>query len=154
MFRNLIISSLCFSVTFLFGCGGTAPSNSNANANSNANVRVAEVPLDPTNMPPGISANPVIVDAANNAQGTAANSKLPKGTPTPGIPSEAQLRKPMKPGATPTPGIPSAEELKRMMNQTRPSTEVNSPPPSMMKKNSNTPPMMKSNRVTGGRPQP
>ncbi|MGB7201883.1 MAG: hypothetical protein WBD16_06400 [Pyrinomonadaceae bacterium] len=154
MFRNLIILSLCFSVTFLFGCGGSAPSNSSANAKGNSNANVAEVQLDPANMPPGISANPVIVDAANNAQGANANSKLPKGTPTPGIPSEAELRKPMKPGATPTPGIPSPEELKRMMNQTRPGSEVNAAPPSMMKKNSNTPPMMKSNKVTGGKPQP
>lgn len=103
-------------------------------------------------MPPGISASPVISNA-NGAEGTVANSKLPKGTPTPGIPSEAELRKPFKPGATPTPGIPSPEELKRMMKTLPPGTDVNAPPP-MMKKNTNAPPMMKSNKPTGGKPQP
>lgn len=154
MSKNIIVLSLCFTLSFFFGCGGSAPANSNANGNGNSNAKVAEIQVDPANMPPGISTNPVIVDSANSTQGTAANSKLPKGTPTPGIPSEAELRKPMKPGATPTPGIPSPEELKRMMNQTRSGSEVNAPPPSMMKRNSNAPPMMKSNKVTGGKPQP
>ena len=154
MFRNLIIFSLCLFTLFLFGCGDTSSVNSTANTNTNTNVKVAEIPLDPSNMPPGIPANPVIVDGANTAQAANANSKSPKGTSTPGIPSEAELRKPIKPGATPTPGIPSAEELKRMMNQTRPSSNVNAAPPAMMKKNSNTPPMMKSTKPLGGKPQP
>lgn len=154
MFRNFFIFSLCIFSLFLFGCGGSSPANSNSNSNINANGKIAEVQLDPANMPAGISTNPVIVNGANNAQVTAANSKLPKGTPTPGIPSEAELRKPMKPGATPTPGIPSPEELKKMMSGKPPTgSNANTPPP-MMKKNSNTPPMMKSNKPLGGKPQP
>lgn len=156
MFRILTIFSLCLSVLFLFGCGGSSPVNSTANATSNTNTKVAEVQLDPANMPPGISANPVIVNGANNTQGTTvANSKLPKGAPTPGIPSEAELKKPFKPGATPTPGIPSPEELKKMMSGKPPAgANVNAAPPAMMKKDSNTPPMMKSNKSKGGKPQP
>lgn len=155
MSRNFIILLLVSSISFLSACGGSgnAPGNSNANANGNSNTKVAEVQLDPANMPAGIPANPVIMNSANNSQGNVANSTLPKGTSTPGIPSQAELRKAMKPGATPTPGIPSPEELKKMMNQTRPPSDVNAAPPSMMKKNSNTPPMMKSNKPLGGKPQ-
>lgn len=148
MFRNLIILSLCFSALFLLGCGGAAPANSNQNTNTNGNVKIAEAPLDPANMPPGISTKPVIVDAAN------ANSSTPKGSSTPGIPSEAELRKPAKPGATPTPGIPPPEELKKMLSgKPAAGANVNTPSPGMMKKNSNTPPMMKSTKPIGGKPQ-
>lgn len=154
MLRSLFIVSLYLFSLFLFGCGGSVPTNSNANANSNANVRAAEIKLDPANMPPGISTNPIVANGVNS-QAANANSTLPKGTPTPGIPSEAELRKPFKPGATPTPGIPSPEELKRMMNNPPKGSGVNTAPPAMMKKsNSNAPPMMKSNKVTGGKPQP
>jgi hypothetical protein len=153
--KSFIFFSLCLSGLFLCSCGGSSPANSNTNmnTNTNGNVKMAEVPLNPANMPPGISNNPVIYDAANKAQ---SNSTQPKGTPTPGIPSEAELRKPMKPGATPTPGIPSQEELKKMMSGKPPAgANVNAPPPAMMKKDANTPPlMMKSNKVTNGKLKP
>lgn len=149
MLRTFYFFLLCFCVLFLFACGGNSPANSNANAGAN---KVSEIKLDPANMPPGISASPVVI-AGNNSQGTAANKSLPKGTPTPGIPSEAELKKSMKPGATPTPGIPSPEELKKMMGG-KPTGNVNTAPPSMMKKNSNTPPIMKNNKPMGGKPQP
>lgn len=153
MLRTIFVFLVCFSALFFTACGGTSPANSNAN--SNTNTKVAEIPLDSANMPPGISGSPGTT-IGDNTQGVVANARqLPKGTPTPGIPSEAELRKPFKPGATPTPGIPSPEELKRMMNNPPPGSSVNAQPPTMMKKNANTPPvMMKSNKQTGAKPQP
>ena len=141
-FGNCLIFGVAALVMVSGGCAGGSAVNSNVNVRSNAatNTNVnAEIKLDPANMPPGISMSPVPMSA--NAPGINAKATpLPKGaTPTPGIPSQEQLKKPFKPGATPTPGIPSPDEIKRMManpsniNSTRPSGEV---------------PMMKSTRKT------
>jgi hypothetical protein len=107
----------------------------------------SEVKLDPANMPPGLSGNTVTPGA--NTPGIPANAgPLPKGaTPTPGIPSAEQLKKPFKPGATPTPGIPDEATIRRMLNTP---SNVNAPPPPPK----GGEPMMKSTkRRLGGKPQ-
>lgn len=145
MFRVVIISGFLFSIAALIGCGGGAVTNTAnvANANANANTTIK---LDPANMPPGLSASPVT--PAANTPGIPANaSPLPKGaTPTPGIPSEAELKKPFKPGATPTPGIPSPEEIKKMLGK---QTNTNAPPSTT----SDVPMMKSTKRKLGGKPE-
>jgi len=102
-------------------CGGAADSNA-ANANKRANGAAI---LDNSNLPPGISVQP-IRNANVNVPGiptVTANSNMPKGaTPTPGIPSPEEIRRQQKakPGATPTPGIPSPEELRRQSSNSHP----------------------------------
>ncbi len=141
MFRIQLISLLFVISLIALGCGGAAPANSTANSNTNTAIK-----LDPANMPPGLSPNTAI--PAANATNVPANVKvLPKGaTPTPGIPSEKELKKPFKPGATPTPGIPDPATIRKQMGL--PPLNANAVPP----KGSDVP-MMKSNKKLGGRPQ-
>ena len=152
MFRIITIVSILSLVLFAIGCGGGAGKVANA-PNTNINA-VTSSTVDPANMPAGISANEIRQPV--NAPGIPANGgQLPKGaTPTPGIPSPAELKKPFKPGATPTPGIPDQETIRKALGQR--STNVNTSPPTgnnppMMK--NNPPTMMKSNKVTGGKIQ-
>ncbi|CAN5493535.1 hypothetical protein BH10ACI3_BH10ACI3_23760 [soil metagenome] len=141
-----ILSALLVSAIGLLAvaCGGAAPGKVEKNVNTNSNA-VASSTVDPANMPEGLSANEIRQPV--NAPGIPnVVTRLPKGTtPTPGIPSEAELKKPFKPGATPTPGIPDQETIRRALGQR--STTANMPPPG----GNNPPPMMKSNKVTGGK---
>lgn len=135
MFKNLTFVILLAASMLAVGCGGSATGNS-ANTNSNAAVKV-----DPANLPPGLSTVPVQPSNASTPGIPAVIANMPKGaTPTPGIPSEAELKKKVKPGVTPTPGIPSEEEMRRQMG-TQPKSpnaaSTDAPPPSMMKKNTN-----------------
>ncbi|CAN5493985.1 hypothetical protein BH10ACI2_BH10ACI2_13230 [soil metagenome] len=131
---------------FIFACGGNTPANTAANSASNVNSN-AVIKLDPANMPPGISASPIQTVPANAVNGPAnANTNSKSTSPTPGIPSPAELKKPFKPGATPTPGIPSADEIRKMLGQ--PPANVNAKPPTKM----NDVPMMKSNKPVSGKP--
>ena len=126
MLRNTIILALIGSALFAVGCGGSAPANKAANGNANANSMA--------NMQPDLSATPV-ASPGNIVPGIPANTtELPKGpTPTPGIPSQKELKKPFKPGATPTPGIPDPDTIRKAMGQQPP------PPPAA---NSNSSMMM------------
>lgn len=142
MSRRVSFLILLSAAAVAAGCGGNATlvSNTNnataVNANSNGAGPTA-VNLDPKNMPPGLSASPI---TQPNMPGVNSGVVQPKGgTPTPGIPSPGQLKKPIKPGATPTPGIPSPEEIRRMLG--RPPLGSNASPP--MKSDV---PMMKSTR--------
>ena len=97
----------------LFGCGASGPSNSNTNSNSAAN---GEIKLDPANMPPGLSAQP-LPSSANLPPGISLNANVvPGNARTPGIPSAEELKKPFKPGRAKTPGIPDPETLRRQMS--------------------------------------
>ena len=147
--KGVIVLSINLAVLFSACGGGSGTSSDNSRAaQTNANAAPTTTEIDPANMPPGLSASPVQMGA--NVQGVNANAVAPKGTtPTPGIPSPAELRKPFKPGATPTPGIPSPEEIRKML--AKPPTNVNGAPPSMK---GGDRPMMKSNRPTGGKPRP
>jgi hypothetical protein len=138
-FMKKALILLVFAVTAA-ACGGTA-SNNVAN---NTNMAPQEIKIDPNNMPPGLSTTPLpMTGTPIPGIPTNGNVVVPKGTkPTPGIPSEQELKKGLKPGTTPTPGIPSQEEIRRMMNQS------NARPPA-----NGAPPMMKSNRKLGGKPQ-
>ncbi len=153
MFRKLISVGLFASSVAAFGCGGSAPANSNSNSNGNIN---GVVNANPANLPPGLSTSPIEPSNASTPGIPAVVANVPKGaTPTPGIPSPEELKKPMKPGVTPTPGIPSPEEMRRQMGAPPkasnsaptdvPMMKKNSNTPSMMKKNSNSPSMMKKN---------
>src|SRR5436305_6896362 len=110
---------LCLVILiFMWACGAApAVSNSNVNIGSNTYYPNTNVNIDPNNLPPGISNGPVL-PSGNSTPGIPANPMiLPKGaTPTPGIPSPAELKKGLKHGVTPTPGIPDAETLRRQMN--------------------------------------
>jgi len=147
MLKYALIALTVISAMLAVACGGAATSNTakvNSNSTTNSNSP-AEVKLDPANMPPGLSAGPL--QAAANADGISANpAPLPKGTPTPGIPSEAELKKPFKPGATPTPGIPSPAEIRKALG--KPANIKTDRPPA------NAQPMMKStNKKLGGKPE-
>lgn len=153
MFNKFLKLAVVGSVAVIAGCGGGgAPANSSGNnaatnINSNAVSPVA-VNLDPANLPPGLSASPIQQPA--NIPGVNAKAVQPKGgTPTPGIPSAAEIKKFQKPGTTPTPGIPSPEEIQRMLG--RPATNANASVPQMK---GSSPTIMKSNRPTGGKIKP
>ncbi len=131
MIRITTLLVFLITVSFFAACSST-PAN-NANSNSNAAVR-----LDNDNLPPGLSTSPVPITDASTPGIPANPTAVPKGaTPTPGIPSAEELKKPMKPGVTPTPGIPSPEEIRRQMSQ---QPKTGTPPPTattdtpMMKK--------------------
>lgn len=150
MYKTVLSTLVLATVLAAVGCSGAEPTNSNANsgktANSNGTAPVA-VNIDPANMPPGLSASPIQQPA--NMPGVNSNTAQPKGgTPTPGIPSPAEMKKPFKPGATPTPGIPSPEEIRKMLG--KPSANANAPGSPMK----NDVPMMKSNKPTAGKPKP
>lgn len=109
------------------GCGTTETTNSNRAANNTSANRIQNV--DPNNLPPGLSASPVVpVNSVN-----AVNSAAPGATPTPGIPDPKTIGKPVKPGATPTPGIPDPATLKKQMEiirrQMNSNTNQPQPPP-------------------------
>ena len=118
------------------GCSSTSEANSNtASANANlSNSRIQNV--DVNNLPPGLSASPLVPPANMGARPNAANAvnAQPKGTaPTPGIPDPSTMGKPAKPGLTPTPGIPDPATLKKQMEEIRKRLNSNSnqpqPPP-------------------------
>jgi|CXWL01.1.fsa_nt_gi hypothetical protein len=149
MLKKLSTLLIFGAAAVAIGCGGTEPANSaNANKASATNTTApAAVNLDPGNMPPGLSANPMQQSA--NVPGVNSNTVQPKGgASTPGIPSPAELKKPFKPGTTPTPGIPSEAEIRRMLGKPAQNPNANVP---MMKSN---PPMMKSNKPLAGKPNP
>lgn len=139
MIRILALSILLAAIAIAISCGGASSPVSNSNTAS------GNVKLDNNNLPPGLSSGPVATNAgAPGIPVVIAN--MQKGTtPTPGIPSEAELKKGVKKGATPTPGIPSPEELRRQMSG---ESTPNIPPPNsasdvpMMRKDT---PMMKKN---------
>ncbi len=144
---KIISTSLLFLITTAsFGCGGGPANNAAANTNSNTNPAVV---VNSANMPPGFSTSP-LPPSTNTTPGIPANAVvLPKGgTPTPGIPSEADLKKPLKPGATPTPGIPSPAEIRRQLNKRVNMSEVNLPPA-----NANPTMMMNNRKLHPGKPQ-
>ncbi len=142
MYKALNIYSIVVAMSFAASCGGEAVKQSNsAVANQSANS-VTSSTVAPTNLPPEFSGTEVKQPA--NAPGIPSNMQpLPKGSaPTPGIPSEADLKKPFKPGTTPTPGIPDPETIRKALNMR--STNVNLPPP-----DGKNPPMMKGNAPKG-----
>jgi hypothetical protein len=122
LMSKVLFLVLVISVSlFVAACGSTTETNVNANNSAGT----GPVPVDPNNLPPGLSTSPV-PPSGNSTPGIpdpAAANNLPKGaTPTPGIPDPSELRKPFKPGATPTPGIPDPETLRKQMQR---STNVN-----------------------------
>lgn len=125
----------------LSGCGSTVDSNANM-ANGVNMVGVGPVNLNGSNLPAGISNNPIIMNG-NTVMGTGANTVRPGATPTPGIPDPANVNVKMKPGATPTPGIPSPEEMRRQMQRLSNGSAAATDPPSMRSTNS-APSMMRS----------
>lgn len=126
MLRSLSFLFLLCLTFIAMACGSAADTNSNRSGDSNRQSN-----LDPGNLPPGLSPQP-IQPSGNSTPGIPpanAINAVPKGaTPTPGIPDPANINKPLKPGATPTPGIPDAETLRRQMNQVRPNANVPPPP--------------------------
>ena len=104
-------------------CGQPAE-NQNATGNSIQK-------LDPANLPPGLSGEPIkpTAESTPGIPPPGEANKVPKGaTPTPGIPDPATLGKPVKPGLTPTPGIPSPEEIKKMMEAQKKQANSNARP--------------------------
>lgn len=145
MFRKFITGGLFASSIAAFGCGGSAPANSNSNINININSNGA-VKVDPANLPPGLSTSPIPPSNASTPGIPAVIANMPKGaTPTPGIPSPEEIKKPVKPGVTPTPGIPSPEELRRQMGLPLKTANSATSDVPMMKKNADSVPMMKKN---------
>jgi len=133
MFRNGIVVLSFVAITT--ACGSTTSLNVNVNSNSNSNT-AKEIRLDPANMPPGLTGNPVPMNGNGLPPGISVNATVPpSGKTTPGIPSAEQLKKGIKPGKVSTPGIPDPETIRRQMGY--PTTNANLPPASnvpMMKK--------------------
>lgn len=135
---------LLLTITFIVftACGSTPEPNANdANAPG-----IGIVNLNASNLPAGISNNPVIFNGNMPASNTPGQ---PGATPTPGIPDPANVNVKPKPGATPTPGIPSPEEIRRQMNRV-----VNTMPPSngsVVQGNRSAAPMMRSTNTNGVR---
>jgi hypothetical protein len=131
MFRNGIILFSFAAMTA--ACSSSTTLNVNVNSNSNSNT-AREIKLDPANMPPGLSGNPVPLNG-NLPPGISINATVPpSGKTTPGIPSAEQLKKGFKPGKASTPGIPDPETIRKQMGY--PTTNANLPAPNvpMMKK--------------------
>lgn len=109
MFRNTFLILFSTALT-LFGAACQKVENTNVNS---VNKSAAIV----TNAPPEFSGQATKAATDPNAPKPIA---LPKGaTPTPGIPSEEEIKKQMSPQTKktpPIPGIPSEEELKRQMS--------------------------------------
>lgn len=131
---KILMLLVSFGALVMAGCN-SAPDASSNTANVNvSNSRIQNV--DANNLPPGLSASP-LAPVNNSAPGipaaNAVNSR-PKGiTPTPGIPDQSTIGKPVKPGVTPTPGIPDPATLKKQMEEIRKQLSSNSnqaqPPP-------------------------
>ena len=117
---------IILSIALAIACGNAPSTSNSSNANTNGQVvggpnnanGPVEIKLDPANMPPGLSANPIIINGNVNA-----NTKLKKGTtPTPGIPSEAEIKKMLsKPGTTP-PAPPANAQPMMKSNRVRPAS--------------------------------
>jgi len=88
------------------GCGSYVSdvhyTNSNLNTNANRNTNGGWTKIE--------IANNSNSNANVNVMRPSANA-----TPTPGIPSAANMNRPFKPGTTPTPGIPDQETIRRQL---------------------------------------
>ncbi|MBP9663595.1 MAG: hypothetical protein KBD94_03175 [Pyrinomonadaceae bacterium] len=137
--NKVVILLVCAVAGVAAACGD----GSSNNAATNTNMAPQEIKIDPANMPPGLSTTPLpMTGTPIPGIPTNGNIIVPKGTkPTPGIPSEKELKKGLKPSTTSTPGIPSQEQIRKMLNQANTQPPVNGAPP-----------MMKSNRKLGGKP--
>jgi hypothetical protein len=124
---------------FSAGCSSAETTDSNSSEGNSSSNRIQNV--DPKDLPPGLSASPVVPVNNGNVMGSPTQGT----TPTPGIPDPKTLGKPMKPGATPTPGIPDPETLKRQMEEIRKTANrnTNQPPPTGRTDDG---PMMRSKR--------
>ncbi len=125
MIKLIFVLLLTVSVAMVLACGGGRPTTANnaasaANNGPNANGGPVEIKLDPANMPPGLSGSPI------NLNG---NANRP-----PGIPATQDANKGSRRGTTPTPGIPSEQEIKKMMQKPG-STPPAANAPVMMKSN-------------------
>ncbi|HSI88749.1 MAG TPA: hypothetical protein VK918_06810 [Pyrinomonadaceae bacterium] len=84
--------------------------------------------IAPEDLPEGLSPKPI--EPEGNIPGISNANKLQQVpsnvSPAEGIPSADDLKKLRKPGATPTPGIPSQEELRRQMNRPPVNANANS----------------------------
>ncbi len=137
-----LLALLAITFGVLSGCGSATDSNANL-ANSVNMAGVGPVNLNNSNLPPGISINPIIING-NTTVGNGPNTVRPGATPTPGIPDPANVNVKMKPGATPTPGIPSPEEMRRQMQRLSNSGPPPANAPSMMRSTNSAPSMMRS----------
>jgi hypothetical protein len=112
MQKKFLFILFCSALSLNTACGSAGETNTDANANT-ANKAVNQT------LPPGFSTSPLPTAGTTPGIPDPKNvnmNSVPKGTtPTPGIPSQEELKKPFKPGATPTPGIPDEETLKKQM---------------------------------------
>jgi hypothetical protein len=137
---NFKIAAIGAVLSACICCGANGTSTSNTSTNANV---VHEIKLDPNNLPAGLSATPLAINANNMPAGiTIDGAPPPPGRkPTPGIRSAEELKKGVKPTSRSTPGIPDAETLRKQLGY----------PPANAAPRGET--MMKSNRKLGGRPQ-
>ncbi|MBX3290531.1 MAG: hypothetical protein KF855_14545 [Acidobacteria bacterium] len=115
--KNIALLFVFLAAGLAVGCGDAGQSqNQNGVGNGVSNIAKED-------LPPGLSGEPIKPTGESTPgippEGEA--NKVPVGaTPTPGIPDEANIGKPLPRGATPTPGIPSEEEQKRQREQKLP----------------------------------
>ena len=135
MYRNTFFILISFAVIFAVMFGSACQSVEKTNANA-VNKSVA---ADATNAPPGFSGK--MTNELSADPNAPRPTVLPKGTtPTPGIPSEEELKKQMtaQPKKTPPiPGIPSEEELKKQMNTPISNAKIRETKPPIVVSNSN-----------------
>src|ERR1044072_277059 len=115
MYKTFSVILPCLLASIAFACAGGGAGNS---ANSANTVTVAN--LDANHMPEGLSTSPLPINGTTPGIPAAnlvnINLNRPGATPIPGIdPGNIKIKP--NPNGTPTPGIPSPAELKKMQQQ-------------------------------------
>jgi hypothetical protein len=109
MYKTITVLVTCALALFAFACA-SGPGTDSANSGGPANS---------ANMPEGLSTNPLPVNGSTPGipagNMTTVNLNAPGATPIPGIdPKHAMMTPNPDPHATPTPGIPSPAEIQKM----------------------------------------
>lgn len=140
MFRKAFF--VLFSCASLFNTACQTVEKVNTNTARSSNIQA--------NLPPGISASPIIT--ITNSSSANADPNAPKGTilqkgatPIPGIPDPA-TRTPQPKNTPKIPGIPSEEELKRQATTPANRSIMERKPPAM-ESNSNISPIDRMRKV-------
>jgi hypothetical protein len=115
MYKTFSVILTCLLAMIAFACAGGGTGNS---ANSANTVTITN--LDANHMPAGLSTSPLPINGTTPgipaANAVNINLNRPGATPIPGI-DPGNIKIAPNPKGTPTPGIPSPAEIKKMMQQ-------------------------------------
>jgi hypothetical protein len=115
MYKTFSVILTCLLAMIAFACAGGGAGNSANTANT-----VTYTNLDANHMPAGLSTSPLPINGTTPgipaANAVNINLNRPGATPIPGI-DPNNIRITPNPKGTPTPGIPSPAEIKKMLQQ-------------------------------------